>query len=130
MLEVKILEADPILPEVGEYVTLKGEKGDTGPQGPQGEPGPAGPQGEKGEKGEQGEPGKDAPQESVLYTAQSLTDEQQVQARENIAAADVKRVDAVETALGGKLDNAPSTWPVWTADEQAAAWERMGADGG
>lgn len=107
-----------------------------GAPGAPGEPGPAGPQGEKGEKGEkgepgpagpQGEPGKDAPQESVLYTAQSLSDDQQAQARENIAAAGVARVDAVETALGGKLDNAPYTWPEWTEDQQAAARERIGA---
>lgn len=111
MLEVKILEADPILPEVGEYVTLKGDKGDTGPQGPQ------------------GAPGQDAPQEAVLYTAQILTAEQQAQARENIAAAGVDRVEAVETALGGKLDNAPGTWPEWSAIEQAAARERIGIPG-
>ena len=110
----------------------KGDKGETGPAGPQGEQGPQGEPGEKGEKGEpgpagpQGEPGKDAPQEAVLYTPQTLTTEQQAQARENIAAAGV---EAVETALGGKLDNAPGTWPVWTADEQAAARERIGLDG-
>lgn len=116
----------------------QGEKGEPGSQGPQGEQGPAGPQGEKGEKGEQGEPGpagpqgapgQDAPQEAVLYTPQTLTTEQQAQARENIAAAGVARVEAVETALAGKLDNMPGTWPVWTADQQAAARERMGIPG-
>ena len=115
-----------------------GEPGPAGPQGEKGEPGPAGPQGEKGEKGDtgpagpqgeqgpagpQGEPGQDAPQESVLYTAQSLSDEQRLQARENIAAAGV---EDVETALGGKLDNVPDTWPVWTEDQQAAARDRLG----
>ena len=69
-----------------------GEPGATGPQGPQGEkgdpgkdgePGATGPQGPQGEKGD---PGKDAPQESVLYTAQTLTNEQQAQARTNIGA--------------------------------------------
>ena len=107
-----------------------GPQGIPGEQGPQGEAGPAGPQGEKGEPGPtgpQGEPGKDAPQEAVLYTPQTLTTEQRAHARENIAAADVARVDAVETALGGKLDSTPGTWPVWTADEQAAARERMNA---
>ena len=110
-----------------------GPQGIPGEQGPQGEAGPAGPQGEKGEPGPtgpQGEPGKDAPQEAVLYTPQTLTTEQRAHARENIAAADVARVDAVETALGGKLDSTPGTWPVWTADDQAAARERMEADGG
>lgn len=80
-------------------------------------------------KGDRGEPGKDAPQESVLYTAQSLSGEQQAQARENIAAAGVARVEAVETTLAGKLDNTPNTWPVWTADQQAAARKRIGIPG-
>ena len=80
-----------------------GEKGEKGEQGDKGEPGPAGPQGEPGPAGPQGEPGQDAPQEAVLYTAQSLDDEQQAQARENIAAAGVARVEAVETVLGGTL---------------------------
>lgn len=79
-------------------------------------------------KGEKGEPGQDAPQEAVLYTPQTLTDAQKAQARENIAAAGVARVEAVETALAGKLDNVPDTWPEWSAIEQAAARERMGLD--
>ena len=65
----------------------------------------------------------------MLYTAQSLTADQQAQARENIAAAGVERVEAVETALAGKLDGTPGTWPVWTAEEQAAARERIGIPG-
>ena len=108
-----------------------GAPGEPGPAGPQGEPGPAGPQGEKGDPGPagpQGKPGMDAPQDAVLYTPQTLTTEQQKQARENIAAAGVESVEAVETALGGKLDSTPGTWPVWTADEQVAARERIGID--
>ena len=60
---------------------LKGEKGDTG---------------EKGAKGDKGDPGQDAPQESVLYTEQELTEEQKAQARANIgaAAAEVPREKA------------------------------------
>ena len=74
-----------------------GEPGATGPQGPHGEkgdpgndgePGTTGPQGPQGEKGD---PGKDAPQEAVLYTAQTLEDTQKAQARENIGAADEAR---------------------------------------
>ena len=91
----------------------RGETGATGPQGPKGkdgevtfesltdeqkaslrgEPGAKGEKGEKGEpgaqgeKGEKGEPGKDAPQEAVLYTAQTLSDAQKTQARSNIDAA-------------------------------------------
>ena len=50
---------------------------------------PQGMKGATGEKGEKGDPGKDAPQETVLYTAQTLDDAQKAQARENIGAADV-----------------------------------------
>lgn len=66
----------------------QGDRGETGPIGPQGDPGAPGAQGEKGEKGD---PGKDAPQEAVLYTAQTLDDAQKAQARENIGAADAAR---------------------------------------
>lgn len=59
--------------------------------------GKPGPQGEKGEKGD---PGKDAPQEAVLYTAQTLDDAQKAQARENIGAADEETVDQLKTDLG------------------------------
>lgn len=45
----------------------------------------------RGEKGKKGDPGKDAPQEVVLYTAQTLDDAQKAQARENIGAADAAR---------------------------------------
>lgn len=59
-----------------EFTIPQGVKGDTGAQG---------------EKGEKGDPGKDAPQEAVLYTAQTLDDAQKAQARENIGAADAAR---------------------------------------
>lgn len=52
---------------------------------------PRGDRGERGAKGEPGEPGKDAPQEAVLYTAQTLDDAQKAQARENIMAASTAR---------------------------------------
>lgn len=52
---------------------------------------PQGMKGDTGEKGEKGDPGKDAPQEAVLYTAQTLDDAQKAQARENIGAADAAR---------------------------------------
>ena len=55
------------------------------PQGMKGDPGA------QGEKGEKGDPGKDAPQEVVMYTAQTLEDAQKAQARENIGAADEAR---------------------------------------
>ena len=61
---------------------LNGRPGATGPQGPQ---------------GEKGDPGKDAPQEAVLYTAQTLDDAQKAQARENIGAADEETVNQLKS---------------------------------
>ena len=72
----------------------KGEKGDKGAPGAKGDPGERGEKGDpgaQGEKGEKGDPGRDAPQEAVLYTAQTLDDAQKAQARENIGAADEAR---------------------------------------
>ena len=97
----------------------QGETGATGPQGPKGkdgevtfesltdeqkaslrgEPGAKGEKGEKGDpgaKGEKGEPGRDAPQEAVLYTAQTLNDAQKTRARENIGAADEETVNQLK----------------------------------
>ena len=100
----------------------RGETGATGPQGPKGkdgevtfesltdeqkaslrgEPGAKGEKGEKGdpgaqgEKGEKGDPGRDAQQEAVLYTAQTLNDAQKTQARENIGAADEETVNQLK----------------------------------
>ena len=100
----------------------RGETGATGPQGPKGkdgevtfesltdeqkaslrgEPGAKGEKGEKGdpgaqgEKGEKGDPGRDAPQEAVLYTAQTLNDAQKTQARENIGAADEETINQLK----------------------------------
>ena len=66
------------------------------PQGMKGDPGA------QGEKGEKGEPGKDAPQEAVLYTAQTLEDAQKAQARENIGAADEARQNIL---VGSEMGN-------------------------
>lgn len=82
--------------------------GPQGPQGDRGETGPIGPQGDKGEpgrdgaKGEKGDPGRDAPQEAVLYTAQTLDDAQKAQARENIGAVDAARQNIL---VGGETGN-------------------------
>ena len=76
-----------------------GEPGATGPQGPQGEKGDPGKDGEPGAtgpQGEKGDPGRDAPQEAVLYTAQTLNDAQKTQARENIGAADEETVNQLK----------------------------------
>ena len=75
----------------------KGEKGEKGDPGAQGEKGEKGDPGAQGEKGEKGDPGRDAPQEAVLYTAQTLNDAQKAQARENIGAADEETVNQLKS---------------------------------
>ena len=74
----------------------KGEKGEKGDPGAKGEKGEKGDPGAQGEKGEKGDPGRDAPQEAVLYTAQTLDDAQKAQARENIGAADEETVNQLK----------------------------------
>ena len=72
-----------------EFTIPQGMKGDTGAQG---------------EKGEKGEPGKDAPQEVVLYTAQTLDDAQKAQARENIGAVSATTVSSLKTDVDAKIN--------------------------
>ena len=72
-----------------EFTIPQGMKGDTGAQG---------------EKGEKGDPGKDAPQEVVLYTAQTLDDAQKAQARENIGAVDAATVSSLKTDVDAKIN--------------------------
>lgn len=67
------------------------------------------PRGDPGRDGAPGEPGKDAPQEVVRYTAQTLDDAQKAQARENIGAADAARQNVLvgtETGNPIALDDA------------------------
>ena len=73
-----------------QIASLRGEPGAKGVKGEKGDPGA------KGEKGEKGDPGRDAPQEAVLYTAQTLNDAQKTQARENIGAADEETVNQLK----------------------------------
>lgn len=73
-----------------QIASLRGEPGAKGEKGEKGDPGA------KGEKGEKGDPGRDAPQEAVLYTAQTLNDAQKTQARENIGAADEEIVNQLK----------------------------------
>ena len=72
-----------------EFTIPQGMKGDTGAQG---------------EKGEKGDPGKDAPQEVVLYTAQTLDDAQKAQARKNIGAASATMVSSLKTDVDAKIN--------------------------
>ena len=72
-----------------EFTIPQGMKGDTGATG---------------EKGEKGDPGKDAPQEVVLYTAQTLEDAQKTQARENIGAADEATVSQLKADVDAKIN--------------------------
>lgn len=72
-----------------EFTIPQGVKGDTGAQG---------------EKGEKGDPGKDAPQEAVLYTAQTLDDAQKAQARENIGAVDEATVSQLKSDVNVKVN--------------------------
>ena len=65
---------------------------------------PQGMKGDTGEKGEKGDPGKDAPQEVVLYTAQTLNDAQKAQARENIGAASATTVSSLKTDVDAKIN--------------------------
>ena len=65
---------------------------------------PQGMKGDTGEKGEKGDPGKDAPQEAVLYTAQTLDDAQKAQVRENIGAADETTVSSLKTDVDAKIN--------------------------
>ena len=72
-----------------EFTIPQGVKGDTGATG---------------EKGEKGDPGKDAPQEAVLYTAQTLDDAQKAQARENIGAVSATTVSSLKTDVDAKIN--------------------------
>ncbi len=78
--------------------SLRGEPGAKGEKGEKGDPGA------KGEKGEKGDPGRDAPQEAVLYTAQTLNDAQKTQARENIGAADAAMVSQLKSDKVNQFD--------------------------
>ena len=65
---------------------------------------PQGMKGDTGEKGEKGDPGKDAPQEAVLYTAQTLDDAQKAQAMENIGAVSATTVSSLKTDVDAKIN--------------------------
>lgn len=69
----------------------------------------------RGEQGPQGEPGKDA-EGAVLFTEQTLTEEQKAQARKNISAAPVDDIgvfaNAVKTSASGKIISVTNASPL------------------
>lgn len=97
----------------------KGEKGEKGDPGAKGEKGEKGDPGAKGEKGEKGDSGRDAPQEAVLYTAQTLNDAQKTQARENIGAADEETVNQLKSEKANK-SIVSDTWQTGQTYEKGA----------
>lgn len=118
--------------------TLKGEKGDpgpTGPAGPQGEPGttgPQGPQGMQGPVGPAGADGKDGAPGADGHTPEYGVDYGTPEQISGIAqqAAEILQpeVDQIMDDLADKLPKSPADWEAWTAEEQAAARERIGID--
>lgn len=96
--------------EVQTMDIMDGPQGIQGPQGEKGETGAQGPQ------GPQGEPGQDAPQDVVRYAVQSLDTDQQMQARENIGAADSEMVNGLKDDVAAITpdDNAVDGKP-WTS---------------
>ena len=100
----------------------KGEKGETGPQGPQGLQGPRGEQGIPGPQGEPGAPGK-TPEYGVDYG----TPEQIAGIAQSAADILQPEVNRLKDDLSDKLPKSPVNWEPWTAEEQAAARERIGA---
>lgn len=77
------------------------------------------------QNGANGTPGQDAPQEAILYTGQSLTEEQQATARANISAADAQSMSEMHDELYGWTENIPAKYfkicfdEMWSADVDA-----------
>ena len=89
---------------------LQGSKGERGEKGEKGDPGPQGERGEKGEKGDVGPQGpKGDPQDAVRYTKQTLTPQQQAQARENMAVEEAVLKMLIEMEIAPVLLDADGT---------------------
>lgn len=85
---------------------------------PVGAPGKDGVPGKDGKVGPQGAPGADAPQ----------IDDTQASAEHPWSGAKVEEeVNQLKDELSDKLPKSPASWEPWTAEEQAAARERIGA---
>lgn len=103
-------------------VLPKGDKGDIGPTGPQG------PQGVQGEKGDSG----------VYVGTGDMPEGYNVQIDPSGSGDEIVTAESIQSALGytpansadlaDKLPKSPADWEPWTAEEQAAARDRMGLD--
>ena len=123
----------------------KGDKGDAGIQGPQGETGPQGPSGPAGADGKDGAPGADGktPEYGVDYgtpeqiagiskKAAEILQPEVNQIKDDLSAEQTAREKAdtsLQQEISAKLPKSPADWEPWTAEEQAAARERMGIPG-
>lgn len=110
---------------------LKGDKGDKG------DTGPAGKDGTPGADGKTPEYGVDyGTQEQIAGIAQSAAEILQPeikQIKDDLSAEQTAREQAdtsLQQDISGKLPKSPADWESWTAEEQAAARGRIGADGG
>lgn len=104
----------------------QGEQGIPGEKGEKGDIGPQGPKGDKGDKGEQGIPGPSGhtPEYGVDYG----TPEQIAGIAKQAAEVLQPEVNHIKDDLANKLPKSPAEWGPWTAEEQAAARDRMGID--
>ena len=119
--------------------------GKPGPQGPQGIPGPAGEPGRDGTDGKDGAPGADGktPEYGVDYgtpeqidgiakQAADILQPEVNQLKDDLATEQTAREQAdasLQQDISGKLPKSPADWEAWTAEEQAAARERIGIPG-
>lgn len=128
----------------------QGVPGPQGEQGIQGVPGPKGDKGDTGAAGPQGKPGRDGADAEVTAGSiraalgyepadAAVVDTKLTEPAEGLAVGKYFRVatidesghavlEAVDAPKEG-LATTPTGWPTWTADEQAAARERMGIPG-
>lgn len=111
-------KGDPFRYEDFTFDQLEGLRGPQGIQGIQGEQGIQGIQGIQGERGPaftysdftesqlealRGPKGEDAPREAVLFVTQTLTTEQQTQARTNIGAASEEETNRISDGIKERL---------------------------
>lgn len=93
----------------------QGEKGDTGATGAKGDAGA------KGDKGDKGDPGQDAPQTAILYTSQSLSTAQKLQARQNIDAASATDMENEIDRLDERISGLETAGEAITVDSELSA---------